>query len=802
MSTLQGKWKGRAVRPREDVRFVAGRGSYIGDMSLPGMLHAAVLRSMYPHARIVSIDLREALKVPGVVCGLTGEEVSQLSKPLRSLVPLPIELPSYCLAYKKVLYVGEPVAAIAATNRYVAEDALEKISVEYEPLFPVVDPEASMDPEAPLLYEALKTNILWHDCFDYGDVESAFSDAAHLLKERFLIHRYSSTPLETFGCIASFDRSRQELTIWSNDQRPGQAMPIVSHSLGLSHAQIRFITPDVGGGFGNKRKPPYLILAALLSEQCGYPVQFIEDRRENLMALAHSCNGVMDIEAAVSAEGKILALKIRDVADEGTNVLNPTVHSLLKLGNMTNCYRIPAVRYDAYSVMTNKCPSGANRGIGKPFMCLAIERLMDVLARRLGVDRIEIRRRNLVPPESMPYTTPTGALIDSGNFSATLDKLLPLIGYDTFLREQQESRAAGRYLGIGIALGLEPSTSNQSTYMLTTHKRTGSGAGEAAMVRVESDGSILVRLGDVGSGQGHQTAAAQIVADELGVNIDDIHVAPSFDSQVSPWLYTTGNYSNKFSGTDVGAIQGAAQKVREKLLKLGAYLLEEPVDGVELAQGCVRAKRNPERKRTIAELAFVAYRDLLSLPADMEPGLDGSHYYKARMANLPDANRRVRNQLFASNAAHAAVVEVDVETGKISILKYAVVHDCGCVLNPLIVEGLVRGATAHGIGAALYEEFISDEEGKPLSTTFVDYLKPTAVEIPRFHLDHLETPSPFTPFGMKGVGEGGAIPAPAAVANAVDNALEPLGCSFRELPLTPERVWNGIQEAGKKMESP
>jgi 2-furoyl-CoA dehydrogenase large subunit len=297
----------------------------------------------------------------------------------------------------------------------------------------------------------------------------------------------------------------------------------------------------------------------------------------------------------------------------------------------------------------------------------------------------------------------------------------------------------------------------------------------------------------VGSGQGHQTAAAQIVADELGVDFERVHVSPYFDSLVSPWLYTTGNYSNKFSGTDVGAIQGAARKVREKLITLAGHLLSLPLEELELADGAARSKKEPQKRKTLEELAHVAYRDLLSLPPDMEPALEGRCYYRPAIANLPDEQRRVRNQLFVSNAGHAAIVEVDIETGKISILKYAIVHDCGTVLNPVIVEGLVHGATAHGIGAALYEEFVYDEQGQLLTTTFVDYLKPTAVEVPDFKTDHLESPSPFTPLGMKGVGEGGAIPAPAALANAVENALEPLGVRFSGLPLTPDRVWQAIQ---------
>src|SRR5262245_10797392 len=694
MKQAPQRWKGKAIHPREDQRFVTGRGLYLPNISFPNMLHAAILRSIHPHARIVAVDVRDAVKSPGVACVLTGDQAKILSKPLRSLIPLPVEVPYYCLAHDKVRYVGEPVAAVAATSRYLAEDALEKIVVEYEPLPAAVDPEDSMREGAPLLFESLGSYILWHYCFNYGEVDTVFAQARHVLSDRFYIQRYSSTPMETFGVTASFDIARGYLTLWTNDQRPGQALPIISHSLGLATAQIRFITADIGGGFGNKRKPPYLVLAALLSKLSGQPVQFIEDRRENLMALVHACNGVMDLDLAAGEDGRLLGIKVRDVADEGANLLNPTVHSLLKLGNLTNCYDIRAARFDGYSVMTNKCPSGANRGIGKPFMCFALERMMDSIARRLGRDRIELRRENLVQPAMMPYSTPSGSVIDSGDFPQTLNKLLALIDYESFQQEQRRARAEGRWLGLGLALAVEPSTSNQSSYILTTNRRSASGAGEAAMVRVENDGSVNVVLGDVGSGQGHQTAAAQIVADELGIDFDQVHVSPFFDSLVSPWMYTTGNYSNKFSGTDVGAIQGAAHKVKEKLMVLGAYLLKLAVDEVELVDAAVRSRKDPRVCKTIQELAQVAYRDLLALPPDMEPGLEGRYYYRPAIANLPDEQRRVRNQLFVSNAGHAVVVEVDAETGKVTIVKYAIVHDCGAVLNPVIVEGLVHGATA------------------------------------------------------------------------------------------------------------
>ncbi|HWP29026.1 MAG TPA: molybdopterin cofactor-binding domain-containing protein, partial [Chloroflexota bacterium] len=676
-----------------------------------------------------------------------------------------------------------------------AEDAAALVAVEYEELPAVVDVERAVQPDAPLVYEEVGSNVLWHDVFEYGDVEAAFAAADEVVAERFTIHRYASTPLECFGVIADWDAGQEVLTIWTNDQRPGLTIGTVAEALRLSEAQIHLITPDIGGGFGNKRRPAYIVAVALLAMATGRPVKYLEDRRENLMALMHACNGVMYIEAAVRRDGTVLGLKVRDYADEGTNLISPCQHSLLKLGNMVNTYRIPAVRFEPYSVLTNKCPSGANRGIGKPFMCFAIERLMDRIAERLGLDPAELRFRNFIPPDQFPYETPTGAYYDSGNFPETLRRALRLLDYDALRREQARARAEGRYLGIGISTAVEPASSNLAAYMLVTGKQTSTGVGEAAMVRVEPDGKVRVAFGDVCSGQGYETAAAQLVADELGLHPDDVHVHPWFDSFTTPWLYSSGNYANKFATTDVGAILGAARKVKEKILTIAAHLLEAAPEDLELRDGRVRVRGVPSREKALREIAQVAYRNLLALPPGLEPGLEARHFYANPVATLPEAGGRVRGQLIFTNAAHIALVEVDIETAQVKVLRYGVVHDCGRAINPLLVAGQVHGATVHGIGAALLEEFVYDENGQLLTTTFMDYLKPTASDVPTIETDHLETPSPFTPLGTKGVGEGGAIPAPACIANAVEDALRPLGVRIDGLPLSPSRLWTLLQRA-------
>ena len=788
-------WVGRPLKRLEDPRFLRGRATYIDDLRFPGMLHVAMLRSPHAHARVVRLDASAAAALPGVAAVLTGEDVARVIPPLSPLIPIPNPPRTYPLAVGRVRYAGEPVAAVAACDRATAEDAVELIRAEYERLPAVVDPERALAPDAPVLFDEMGSNVLWHDTLTYGDVDGAFAGARTVVRERFTIHRYVSTALETFGVIAHVEPGTGLVTIWSNDQRPGLTSGVVAAALGVPQNRLRLLALDIGGGFGNKRKAPYLILAALLARATGRPVKYVEDRRENLLALAHAANGVMEAALALDGDGRFLAIALRDVVDEGCNLQNPTLHSLLKLGNIVNCYRIGAVRFEAYSVLTNKCPSGANRGIGKPAMCFAIERLVDLAARRLGRDPAELRFANLVQPSEFPYETPVGASYDSGDFPETLRRALALADYDGLRATQAAARRAGRLVGIGIAAAVEPSTSNLSSYMLATGKRGTSGVGEAALVRVELDGSVRVATGNVASGQGYPTVIAQIVADELGVTPPDVAVSPWFDSHENPWMFSSGNFSNKFSGTDTGAIVGAARAVRAKILEIAAHVLEAAPDDLELRDGAVGVRGVPGRRVTLAQIAGVAYRDLLALPPGAAGGLEARYYYVNPAATRPDGARRVGVQLTFSNSAHVTAVEVDRATGAVRFLTYAIAHDCGREINPLLVEGMVHGSTAHGIGATLLEEFVYDGEGQLLTTTFMDYLKPTALDVPAFRVEALETPSPRTALGAKGVGEGGAIPSLAAIANAVEDALAPLGVTIRHLPLTPARIWEAIRRA-------
>jgi CO/xanthine dehydrogenase Mo-binding subunit len=468
------------------------------------------------------------------------------------------------------------------------------------------------------------------------------------------------------------------------------------------------------------------------------------------------------------------------------------------LSNIANCYRLRALSYEGYSVVTNRCPVVANRGIGKPFMCFSVERMIDAIARALEIDRSEIRFRNFIQPDQFPYDTPSGQTYDSGDYPEMLRKALAAVDYEKLKGEQAEDRKRGRLLGIGIATAVEPGGSNLSYGMLVSGpSQLLSGQGEAARVRLETDGSATVFTGGLDSGQGHATALAQIVADELALDVKQIRVATTFDSASHPYVMTSGVYSNKFHGHDTVAAIGAARKVRDKLLKRAAAQLEAHVDDLELRDGHIAVRGAPDKGVSVAQIASRAYWSLADEQPDGEPGLEALYYYSNPLAKHPDEKKRVRVQLGFASAAHVAVVDIDPETFEIKVLRYVVIHDCGRQINPGIVEGQVHGAAAHGIAAALLEEFIYDENGQLLSTSFMDYLKPTAADLPNIEGDRLETPSPLTLLGTKGVGEGGAVVAPAAIASAVEDALAPLGIHIAALPIVPSRLWE-VAAAGLK----
>ena len=800
------KYIGKRTRSKEGPRHVSGGGQFVDDINLPGMLHGVVLRSSYAHARIGHMDTRAALEVPGVVGVLTCHEIKEISRPFkpgRYSAGLRKPIPEYATAVDRVRYVGEPVAILAARSRAVAEDALDLISVEYEPLPVVVDPWEAMEPTAPLLFDELDSNVAWEGAVSYGDVDEAFQSADQVVREKLKTHRYSSTPLESLACLASFDDASRKLTVWCNGQNPEVIYDALGEALDVQ--DVRVILPDIGGGFGQKihliRK--YVVLTGLMSVKTGRPVKWIEDRSEHMMAAGQSCGMEFDIEAAVKSDGTVLGLRIQEVDDVGGSISTLTIHFTNKLNNLFSTYKVQNLRLEGRSVVTNKCPVVPNRGIGKPSMCFIWERMMDRVAQELGMSPVEVRSKNLVPTSEFPYTAPNGNVYDSGDYTRLLERAVEKLEYEKLRTELKQEREQGKYLGVGLVIGLEPGGRNAARDMAifpNVKELPGAGGVEGATIKLERNGSVTVFLGAPSCGQFHETTSAQVVAENLGLSPDHISVAPRYDSEVSPWGVGSSNTGNNFHLYDIGAVHGASLELREKVLQLSAHLLESSPQKLTIDDGIISIKGSSDKTVTFNQLGKIAYGNQSLIPEGLEPGLQTTYYYRfphAQPFMVPDEQGRVRAQFTFSAAAHGAVVEIDTETGRVKVVRYIIVSDNGTIINPDVVDGQIYGSVAHGIAVALGEGFVYDSDGQLLTVTLTDYAKPTACETPRVEIEHAPVPSPFSVLGQKAAGEGAAIPSPAAIASAVEDALQPFGLKIRELPLSPEVIWRMIHQGRK-----
>ncbi|HUC97752.1 MAG TPA: xanthine dehydrogenase family protein molybdopterin-binding subunit [Candidatus Polarisedimenticolaceae bacterium] len=789
---------GSRTRSKEGPRHVSGRGLYTDDFMLPGMLQAMILRSPHAHAKILSVDPSQALTNPNVIAVITPDDIKKSTKPFkpgRYAAGLKRPIDEYAGAIDKVRYVGEPLGAIAARDRGTAEDALELISVEYDPIRPVVDVREAIKPSSATLFDELGSNLAWHGSLQYGDIDGAFNSADRVIKENLKIHRYSSTPLEPFVVIASYDSASKRLTVWVTAQVPEVIYDGLREALGLQ--DVRVIIPDVGGGFGQKihliRK--YVVMVALLSMKTGRPVKWVEDRSEHMMAGGHACAQEFEAEAAVKNDATVLGLRFKEYDDVGGSISTLTIHFTNKLNNLSNTYRTPSIAMEGYAVVTNKCPVIPNRGIGKPGMCYIWERMMDRVAQDLNMSPIEVRRKNLIQPSEMPYRTISGNVYDSGDYPGLLSTLLEKIEYDKLREEQKREREKGRLIGIGIVVGVEPGGRNAARDMAIfpeMKEPPGSGGVNGATIKLEKNGTIALHLGSPNCGQAHETTTAQVAADVLGTTPDQISTSIPFDSDLSPWGVAAANSGNNFHLYDIGAIHGAAKKLREKVVKLAAHLLNADAEELTIENGVVQVPGSATKKVTFAELGRIAYNNQHLIPDDMEAGLQATYYYTfphAKPNIVPGADRLVRAQFTFSAGAHAAIIEVDKATGKVEILRYLIVGDNGTVINPDVVNGQVYGSAAHGIAVALGEGFIYSPEGQPLTITYLDYGKCSTAETPKVEVIHRPSPSPFTSLGQKAAGEGAAIPSPAAIASAVEDALTPFGVKITDLPLTPEVVW-------------
>ncbi|HEY3306234.1 MAG TPA: molybdopterin cofactor-binding domain-containing protein, partial [Candidatus Binatia bacterium] len=628
--------------------------------------------------------------------------------------------------------------------------------------------------------------------------------ADRIVKENLKIHRYSSTPLEPIACIASFDAASRKLNLWINAQVPDVIYDALRQAFGLE--DVRVIIPDIGGGFGQKIHliRNYAVITSLLAIKSRFPVKWIEDRTEHMMAAGHSCGQEFNVEVAVKNDGTVLGLKFIETDDVGGSVGTLTIHFTNKLNNLSNVYTVKNISMEGRSVVTNKCPVIPNRGIGKPGMCFIWERIMDRIAEELNLSPIAVRAMNLIPPDAMPYETPSGNVYDSGDYPALLKKALETIGYDKLREEQKRGREKNRLLGIGVVIGVEPGGRNAARDMAIfpeMKESPGAGGVNGATIKLEKNGTVALFLGSPNSGQAHETTAAQVVAAILRISPAHISVTSPFDSDLSPWGVGAANSGNNFHLYDIGAVHGAALKLKEKIFALAAHVLDARPEELTIDDGVVHAPGSPINKVTFAELGWIAYGNQSFHPPGFEGGLRTTFYYTFPHAEphlVPGRDRKVRAQFTFSAAAHAAVVDVDRETGKVHVLRYVIVGDNGTVINRDVVNGQIYGSAAHGISVALGEGFIYNSDGQLLTLTLTDYGKSSTLETPNVEILHHPVPSPFTTLGQKAAGEGAAIPSPAAIASAVEDALKPLGVKVRDLPLSPERVWNLIQEKSQR----
>jgi 2-furoyl-CoA dehydrogenase large subunit len=794
MTSAAQPWTGAAVERKEDERLLTGRGRFMDDLApLPGMGHAAILRSPHPHARILGIDTRAAAALPGVIAVLTGAEIAAVAGIIPSVVRSRVRY-QVC-ATTKARYAGEPVAVVVAEDRYVAEDALELVEVDYDALPGVAWLEDALAADAPLLFEEAGSNVAQQRSFSYGEPDAAFAAAARTFDLAYRFPRSTATPMETYGVVAHFEPSPDRYTIWSNFQGPFVLQPLMAAALNVPGNRLRVITPpDSGGSFGLKQAVyAYMVLMAAASKLAGVPVKWTEDRLEHLMASSSATDRLGDVAGAFTAEGELVALRFRNVVNLGAYIRAPEPASVYRMHSTSNgAYRVQHIAVDNTLVVTNRMPAGLNRGYGGPQFYFALERLMDVAARGLGIDPLELRRRNLVRKDDFPYACPAGSVLDSGDYEACMAELARLADHAALLERRAAARAAGRRFGIGIAVGVEPSGSNMAYVGLAqTAEQRGkaeakSGANASVTIAMDPTGGVTVQLDSTPAGQGHQTVAAQLVADELGLTPDEVDVVTEADTRTIAWSIASGNYSNRFAASVSGAVLLCARKVGDKLRHMAAEEFGVPVASIELRGGVARVGTDPALAIGVGRLAARAHWNPAAMPSAVAPGVHETVVLDAPTLTTPDDADRVSSALTYGFVADLAAIEIDATTGRIEIVKYVSVHDVGTILNPRIVEGQILGGFAHGLGAALFEELVHDRDGHFVSGSFAEYLCPTATEMPQLDIGHVSTPSPANLTGAKGMGDGSSMLAPAALANAAADAL---GRDDIDLPLTLARVW-------------
>jgi aerobic carbon-monoxide dehydrogenase large subunit len=777
------KLVGAGVKRVEDRRLLTGAGRYVNDYQPDGLLQAAFLRSPYPHARIRLLDVSQARSLPGVVAVVTGEEMAQWVKPMRCLSVLagyhPTSFPA--LAIGKVRHVGETVAVVVAESRYIAEDAVDRIVVDFEPLPTVSDVEKAIQPDAGLLHEEAPANVLVEREFKRGDVETAFRTAPVTLKQRFRFHRHAAVCMEPRGYLAEYNAQEQTLTLRSSTQCPGLVRNELALLLDLPGHSVRVIAGDVGGGFGAKSSVyPEELAVCALARELRRPVKWISDRREDLLSSCQAWDEIVDAELALDADGSIMALRADVLGDVGAYSVYPwtaTIEPVQVISFLPGPYRVHNYYGRARGVATCKAPTGPYRGVGRPAAALAIEALMDEAASKLGIDPTELRLRNFIRREEFPYKSAPGIVWDRTGFTECMLKAREILDYESARAERARARDQGRWLGIGFASYVELTGIGSAT-PVSPGMRVPAGA-EPATIRVDPSGTVTALFGVSSHGQGLETSLAQIVADELGAAMADVRVIQG-DTGLAP--YGSGTYASRSAVLAGGACILASRTLREKVCAIAAHLLAADPGSLTVRDSQVWVSEAPGRRVSFKDIANAAYSGTKRLPRGMEPGLEATRFHDPYYGT-------------ASSATHAVVVEVDLETYAVKILRYVVAEDCGNIINTMLVEGQVYGGVAQGIGATLLEEIVYDENAQLLTGTLMDYMLPSASDIPNVTTYHLDEPSPATLGGFRGMGEGGPIGAPAAIRNAIVDALSPLGIRLNEIPITPERIFRLVNDS-------
>jgi aerobic carbon-monoxide dehydrogenase large subunit len=778
-------WVGQAMKRKEDPRMITGRANYVDDIVLAGLLHIAIVRSPEAHASITSIDTSAAKQRAGVVAVFTGEDLAaDFAIPIPMVWAPPgveVKTPEHWpLKRGEVKHVGDPVAVVVATDRYLAVDAAEDVIVEYEPKPAVVDMEKALEDGSPLVWEEFGTNKVHDWAVSGGDVDAALADADVVVEGRYVQQRTAGAAIEPRGYIG--EPRGDNLTLYTSTQIPFIARFVLSLILGMPEDKLRVVAPDVGGGFGSKLQVyPEEALVMALAKRLGRPVKWTESRSEGMSNTHAGRDQIAYVKLAAKSDGTLTGCQVKVIADFGAyqGILTPLIPTL-GFPVAGGCYKIPAVDFAVEGVFTNKFCTDAIRGAGRPEATYWIELSMDELARKLDMDPLELRRRNFIKKEEFPFTTALEIVYDSGDYDGTLDRLLENFDLEEFRREQAELREQGVYRGVGFSTYVEVCGIAPSRIVGPQGLGIQGGGWESALVRMHPSGSATVFTGASPHGQGHDTGFAQIAADRLGIDPANVEVIHG-DTNLGPW--GQGTYGSRSLAVGGEAVARAAERVQEKAKRISAALLEASHEDIELsADGKYQVRGSPDKSMTMAEIAGAAHIPPQELPADIEPGLEDTSFYDPENFVFPFG-------------AHACVVDVDAETGKVRVVRYVAVDDCGPAINPMLIDGQVHGGIVHSIGQALYEQLYYDEEGQLVTGTFVDYALPTAAEVPSFETDRTETPSPVNSLGVKGVGEAGTIGATPAITAAVIDALQPFGVKSIEMPLTPIRVWGAIQEA-------